>query len=381
MRRTAAWAYRCRKPGESRRKAREGWRSATASVTSRSSAAPTAAPSSAAARQGSSRASAGTPARRRAKNALRAPAVAARWPPLVGLPGSCGALSGVASRRQRARQREVGSPPPGSCGSSSARWSSERRAPSDPAPIAANRLASAASCALASCADDAARGGMSGGSDALIGSRAIVVATRFAECSPECEPAAAAGAAAAEAAGGVGLQLSMLRLCVGDGGSGASGGGGAGGEPSSSIGLERSEDGLPPPPPHAAAGGLPEGGGVAGGGGLTSWGGGLASSASAIASGSLCSRVTSVRHSCCASVVEKKPRYSSFALCFTCAAADGGGGRRDAGEPGSSVKSTILTDAVDDVRRIAECSPKRGSQAVTSGWCPWRTRAASEWRR
>ena len=83
---------------------------------------------------------------------------------------------------------------------------------------------------------------MSGGSDALIGSRAIVVATRFAECSPECEPAAAAGAAAAEAAGGVGLQLSMLRLCVGDGGSGASGGGGAGGEPSSSIGLERHYD-------------------------------------------------------------------------------------------------------------------------------------------
>ena len=189
---------------------------------------------------------------------------------------------------------------------------------------------------------------MSGGSDALIGSRAIVVATRFAECSPECEPAAAAGAAAAEAAGGVGLQLSMLRLCVGDGGSGASGGGGAGGEPSSSIGLERSEDGLPPPPPHAAAVGLPEGGGVAGGGGLTSSVGGLAASASAIASGSLCSRVTSVRHSCCASVVEKKPRYSSFALCFTCAAADGGGGRRDAGEPGSSVKSTMLPYAVDD---------------------------------
>ena len=192
--------------------------------------------------------------------------MAARWPPPVGLPGSCGAESGVASRRQRARQRE-GSPPPGSCGSSSARWSSERRAPSEPAPIAANRLASA--LRFASCADDVRAADERGASRS-----SAAAPSSSPRASPSARPRRARRAAArgGRRAGGVGLQPMLL---VRRHGSGASGGGGAGGEPSSSIGLERSEDGLPPPPPRRRRRG--RGRRRAGGGGLTSRGGGLAS--------------------------------------------------------------------------------------------------------
>ena len=305
--------------------------------------------------------------------------------------GALAAAGGAAGELRRAERRgepppegaaeEVGSPPPGSCGSSSARWSSERRAPSEPAPIAANRLASAASCALASCADDAARGGMSGGSDALIGSRAIVVATRFAECSPSASPprrrarrrrrrraasgcssrccacasATAAAARAAAAARGRAVLVHRARAVRG-----------------------RAAAAAAPRRRRRAARGRRRG--------RRRRAHLLGRRARVPGLRHRLGLLVQPRHQRAAQLLRLRRREEAQVQLVRLVLHLRGGGRRRRQARRRRARVERQEHHTDrrsrrGVRRIAECSPKRGSQAVTSGWCPWRTRAASEWRR